>query len=147
MSTVETRIAEVLAGHGQHDYRFNGGDWSDNCACGFKLFGIDYSPEHKTFPGMSYADCAFAAHQAAALAPVIAEAKAEALKAEATNLRELHTLIEDTPWNPMPAEDKVRCTEFMAESGVDDHEYTDRHLNNYAAWLDHRAEQIRSNDE
>lgn len=84
---------------------------------------------------------------AAAIAPAIKGAQAEALESEARNLRELHTLIEHTPWNPMPADEKKRCINFMAESGVDDHEYTDRHLNNYAAWLDHRAEQIRSNDE
>lgn len=74
---IKERIAEVLGAHGQHDYMFNGGDWSENCACGFKLFGIDYSPEHKVFPGRSYADCAHAAHQASMLAPVLADVWAE----------------------------------------------------------------------
>lgn len=74
------------------------------------------------------------------------EAKEEALKAEANNLRELYVLTEETPWNPMPAEDKARCYSFMEKSGVDIDEYAERHLKHYADWLDYRAEQIRSND-
>ncbi|MFI8412834.1 hypothetical protein ACIGB6_10190 [Paeniglutamicibacter gangotriensis] len=102
MSDLEARIAEVLVAHGQHDYRFNGGNWSDNCACGFKLFGIDYSPEHKVFPGTSYADCAHAAHQTAMLAPAIREREIDVWDECDNAWTAAHKMSNYDPWEFLP---------------------------------------------
>lgn len=68
MSTLETRIAEVLAAHkavGLRGMGLRGPDVTADCKCGVEVPG---GPE-----GMR-------AHQAAALAPVIREQEAEALE-------------------------------------------------------------------
>lgn len=79
---LEARIAEVLAAHEDHVFvhgkKGEKPDWSTRCVCGVELFSSDHSPEHTMRPGQSYATSAFAAHQAAMLAPLIREAQAEA---------------------------------------------------------------------
>lgn len=136
MRSQEERIAEVLAVHNNGivaNHVHKQLRWE--CVCGETV--------HEGH--IAGADSGLDSHLTSTLARLFAEDyEAEALKAEATNLRELHTLIEGTPWNPMPPEDKDRCVKFLSETGLDDDEYTDRHMNNYADWLDHRAEQIRS---
>lgn len=61
MSDIEARIAEVLAGHIE---RKTLDDYCDGCSCGWKAGLADAHEEHA----------------AAMLAPVIGEAKAEALR-------------------------------------------------------------------
>lgn len=74
MSTLEARIAEVLAGHQKESTGMTFGS-PDRCYCGQEV----HTPKGDA-DVMDRKIGAFAAHQAAMLAPVIAEAKAEALE-------------------------------------------------------------------